>query len=491
MIVRNEERHLAQAIQSVQKLANEIIIVDTGSTDGTIRVAKQFATLLVQVPWEDDFSAARNISLEEATGDWIFILDADEILHPEDVGRVEKWMGMKDAQAFFVRLINRREHFIGYHEEHSPSLRLFRNDPSYRFSGAIHEQIYAIPREKIYSSDLRVIHHGNLLSRQKNIQRGKRNIRILLNEIKRNPSDPFNLYNLSTEYASAGEYEKAIHYLVEAKEQMKEKPMWASRLYKILAYCYLEVQRWEEALLAVEEGIQQFPQFTDLHFLKGMVFEKRGRSQEAIHAFHTCLALGDSIQSEHLAERGMGSDRAYYSLGRIYEKLNEKKKAEHCYQQAFQWNPSHLDAGLRWVRLLSEKRTAKEILSGLNFMLDAMNAEHLLMISRLLLEMEEYDLSSKYAQLAIGQGAKKDNVLYLKSFSYIVRDQLEEAATYSLLIEDSYMYETATERLGRIATRHYFERLDQAAEKFPGSLKVRAAREKAALLCREAETFNS
>lgn len=89
MIVKNEEKNLASAIQSVADIVDEIIIVDTGSTDGTIPLAKDLATNFVQIPWNNDFSQARNISLEEARGKWILILDADEALHKNDLSKLK------------------------------------------------------------------------------------------------------------------------------------------------------------------------------------------------------------------------------------------------------------------------------------------------------------------------------------------------------------------------------------------------------------------
>jgi len=80
MIVKNEEPFLAHCLDSVRGLVDEMVILDTGSTDGTLEIARAAGARVFQSPWRDDFSAARNASLEKATGDWILILDADEEL---------------------------------------------------------------------------------------------------------------------------------------------------------------------------------------------------------------------------------------------------------------------------------------------------------------------------------------------------------------------------------------------------------------------------
>ena len=84
MIVKNEEKHLVRCLRSVRDVVDEMIIVDTGSTDKTIDIAKVFGAKVFDFPWTGDFSAARNHSLAQATGDWILILDADEVISSRD-----------------------------------------------------------------------------------------------------------------------------------------------------------------------------------------------------------------------------------------------------------------------------------------------------------------------------------------------------------------------------------------------------------------------
>src|SRR3990172_9025878 len=83
MIVKNEEEHVARCLQSVKDVADEIIVIDTGSTDATVKIARSFGARVSKFKWIDDFSAARNFGLGKATKEWIFIMDADDVLPPE------------------------------------------------------------------------------------------------------------------------------------------------------------------------------------------------------------------------------------------------------------------------------------------------------------------------------------------------------------------------------------------------------------------------
>src|SRR5690606_19791317 len=96
MIARNEEAHLARCLQSVRDLVDEIVLVDTGSTDRTVAIAEAFDARVFHVAWQDDFSLARNASLEEARGDWILVLDADETIAQRDHDVIRRLLEQRD-----------------------------------------------------------------------------------------------------------------------------------------------------------------------------------------------------------------------------------------------------------------------------------------------------------------------------------------------------------------------------------------------------------
>ncbi|HNU71315.1 MAG TPA: glycosyltransferase family 2 protein, partial [Thermodesulfobacteriota bacterium] len=102
LIVCNEEKNLARALRSVAAVADEIVVTDTGSTDLTVEIAREYGARVSFFPWCDDFSAARNYSLDQARGDWIFSLDADEELLLESYDEVRRCIPQDHEQAFFV-----------------------------------------------------------------------------------------------------------------------------------------------------------------------------------------------------------------------------------------------------------------------------------------------------------------------------------------------------------------------------------------------------
>ncbi|MFA6110695.1 MAG: glycosyltransferase, partial [Candidatus Latescibacterota bacterium] len=158
MIVRNEEARLARCLESARGAVDEIVVVDTGSTDRTVEIARGFGARLGHFPWCDDFAAARNASLNLATGDWILWLDADDLLPAEAHPRIRELIGQGRDRAYFFVLDDQ-----GYENVSCLQLRLFPNLPGVRFEMPIHEQVtpsLARLGVRLVPTDLRVVHTG-------------------------------------------------------------------------------------------------------------------------------------------------------------------------------------------------------------------------------------------------------------------------------------------------------------------------------------------
>lgn len=138
MIVRNEAAVLGACLASVREIADELIIVDTGSTDGTVAIASEFEARVIEMPWPGDFSLARNRSLEAASGRWILVLDADETLRPE-AQRALRTLTEAPAEAAY-KLVQVGSDYLGM-PMRMEIVRLFPNRPDIRFTFPIHEQV--------------------------------------------------------------------------------------------------------------------------------------------------------------------------------------------------------------------------------------------------------------------------------------------------------------------------------------------------------------
>ena len=159
LIVKNEEKHLSTCLESLAAICDEIVVVDTGSEDDTVPIAEAFGAKIFHYAWRKDFSAARNFAIEQASGDWIIQLDADEELFPEDQHKVREVIQQGKCDGAYLALHNRVSNSFG---ESEPSVhylvRLFRNRRDFYYENAIHEILKTTG--KVIPVDINILHHG-------------------------------------------------------------------------------------------------------------------------------------------------------------------------------------------------------------------------------------------------------------------------------------------------------------------------------------------
>lgn len=195
MIVKNEEKNIEKALRWAKRVAFEQIVVDTGSTDRTIEIAERMGAKVFHFEWIDDFSAAKNYAIEQATGNWIAFLDADEYFSESDakkliifLKRIQNDPHMKmNYHALNCALVNLDEQ--GNIASRIDQERIFRNLPALRFKGRIHEQLDVKPENIVMVDEIEIVHTG--YTEEVFAQTGKidRNIRILREELEKTPDD--------------------------------------------------------------------------------------------------------------------------------------------------------------------------------------------------------------------------------------------------------------------------------------------------------------
>ena len=222
MIVKNEEAVLSACLESVRSVVDEIIIVDTGSTDSTAQIVRGFGAEIIDHPWNDNFAVARNIGLERAKGQWILVLDADEVLIGQSAQNLRNTVTNTKADA--LTLLIRNPNPEGELQTYSDFrlTRLFRNNNQYRYEGMIHEQIRPSIEKTggvIENSDLVIFHKGySGKTVQGNESRAQRNLPLLEESVKTSPDNPYLLYQLGATYKQIGEDQKAKAILKKAEK---------------------------------------------------------------------------------------------------------------------------------------------------------------------------------------------------------------------------------------------------------------------------------
>ncbi|HWD69963.1 MAG TPA: glycosyltransferase [Solirubrobacteraceae bacterium] len=352
MIVRDEEEMLPRTLEAVKGAVDEIIIVDTGSADATIEIAKSFGATVIEREWTGNFSDARNASLEAATGDWFIYLDADEVLVAEDVDKLRALTGQTWREAFFLHETNfTGDEGNGVSVVHS-ALRMFRNRPNYRFSGRLHEQIAlhlpAYLPERRAQSPVRINHYGYLGVVRESKDKARRNLDLLLAQQRETPAEALNAffyYNIGSEYFASAEVDKAVEQFEIAMTKLESGNLfwheYAPSLVLRSVKALRAASRFEEALKRSELGLVHFPGFTDLVYEQGMSSLGLERAQDATRYMEQAIEMGDA-PARYTATVGAGTFLPRTILATTYLNRGQWDQALELLRWCVESHPEHI-----------------------------------------------------------------------------------------------------------------------------------------------------
>lgn len=328
MIVRNEEENVGKCLESIKDIVDEIIIVDTGSTDKTMEICKTYEAKIYEYKWKENFSDARNFSLKQASSSWILYLDADEALDIHRKHELQTYIQKNQGYFYTFPIIN----YVGNSKtEESYTLnqiRLIKNGCNIKFEGAIHENLNIkniIEKEGMVHIPCPIYHYGYLQTIVKNKEKQKRNMGILRKEYSSNPSDPWILYHLANEYYQQQQFETSIEYITQASLQfILQQRIPPSLLYKLKYDILWLTGQFEKLIEDISFAILLYPDYVDLYFYRGMALYKQERYIEALQFFEKCLLLGEN-NTKHLIERGVGTYKATLYQKKCKRKINTIK----------------------------------------------------------------------------------------------------------------------------------------------------------------------
>ncbi|ASP25907.1 MULTISPECIES: glycosyltransferase [Bacillus] len=361
MIVKNEERYISRCLSSVQDIADEIVIADTGSQDNTKDICKSFQARVFDFEWENDFAKARNYALQHAEGDWILVLDADEELDQETGRFLTSLLHDGLPSRGLLKIINYTGKQLDENEAfESMQPRLFRNHKGLLYQGRIHENISA-PNEEENNAFFTlpcVIHHYGYLEQEEKIkQKHKRNISILNEELSEENPDPWLVYHLASECYRIKDYEKALHLVNGSIFQfLSEKRMPPSLLYYLKYTILLELKRYEEAEQGIEKVLKLYPDYSNLHYYKGLVLYHLEKYRAAIKAFENGTQV-EGENADHLMLKGAADFRAFYYMAKCHSALNHDMTAIAYAKKSVKFNPQFKPAKELLSQLKKDQRT--------------------------------------------------------------------------------------------------------------------------------------
>jgi len=293
MIVKNEEKNIENALSWAKSIVFEQIVVDTGSTDRTKEIAERMGAKVLDFEWVDDFSAAKNFALEQATGDWILFFDADEYMTSEDAKKLTEYLSQlqrnpeknKSVLAINCKLVNIDDN--GKAMSVYDAIRIFKNDKTLRFTGSIHEHLNNDPVSVLWSDEMTVIHTGYSESSVKETNKVERNIDLLRKAIAAAPDNlALKVYladslKMNTDDESKAEADK---YFTEAIEHGTGKIFYKFRVKAYMHFLNKLVNDSEKRSQCEElckKALMDFPNSLDFEYFMASLLNFKGSYKEA------------------------------------------------------------------------------------------------------------------------------------------------------------------------------------------------------------------
>ena len=336
-IVRNEEQNITASLASIKQVVDEIIVVDTGSTDRTKELAGAYDAVIYDYPWQDDFSAPRNFAITKASGDWILFMDADEVLVSPESFR-QKWEKLlEEAECDIILLrswniasLREKKQTVSYF-----SPRLFRNCAELRYQGRIHEQIVKSHGElkKRFAPEAMSMWHTGY---QPQVIEAKlqRDLAILQMEIAHHGELPQYQYYLADCYYGLGRYQEA--WEAEERYLRGDIVMIGSELhpYHIILECMRKLGTDLQVMLEFAQKVRQkYAGYPEFYAEEGMIRSALGQYRQALSLLMRALELFEETKEQRSVDSYFGTSVAAHCAARIAEILDIQEKTD----EAAEW----------------------------------------------------------------------------------------------------------------------------------------------------------
>jgi GT2 family glycosyltransferase/tetratricopeptide (TPR) repeat protein len=365
MIVRDSSRTLRACLESIRPWVDEIIVVDTGSSDNTVEIAGEFGACVRHFSWCDDFAAARNESLKAATGQWLFWMDSDDTIDATNGQKLRNLIQRTHPSSTMGFVL----------QVHCPALpasgayatetvvdhvKVFRNLPAIRFTGRIHEQVLPAIRRlggNVEWTDIFIAHSGSDITTEGRIRKQNRDLRLLELELADNPDNTFTLFNMGMTLLDAGRPSDALNSLCRGLQLAASGDSHIRKLYALLVQAYSELDRRQTALWTCVQGLNVCRGDPELLFRKGVLEQSLGRLDCAESSFWSLI---DRAKSQHFSsvDRGILGVKVWHNLAVLYEQQGKHDPAAAAWLSVLGYDRSNRIA---WRGLLDALSFAKKL----------------------------------------------------------------------------------------------------------------------------------
>ncbi|OGX68203.1 MAG: hypothetical protein A2189_01470 [Paenibacillus sp. RIFOXYA1_FULL_44_5] len=372
MIVKDEEKVLRRCLDSVKNLVDEIIIVDTGSSDHTKSIALEYTDQVFDFTWIHDFSAAKNAAIAKASCKWILVLDADEYVQQQGHEELRSYLKQADTTqpiGILLPIMN----FAGETDQdhnkmvQSSAFRLFPNHPDLYYTRAIHEQLtHRSKKLQIISYSFVIFHSGYTVETHTHKKKSERNLKIF-EQIKDSGHilSPYDSFTLANEYQSIQDYEQSLLYYRKAYHNANSNDLWLPFCTDRMLQTLFHLNLLQEASMIIDHALKKWHQFSDYYYLKGMLFDHFGLYKEAKQYFISSIEIADKASTQNrphwLINPNYGRSLPYQKLAEIYYREHDLQQTVTYLTKSLQSDPQNLTVMIKLVNLLIKYDTMEAI----------------------------------------------------------------------------------------------------------------------------------
>lgn len=427
MIVKNEEKNIEKCINSYKEIVDEIIVVDTGSEDNTVEIAKDLGASVYFFKWINDFAAAKNYALDKAKGDWIIFLDADEYFGQNSAKKVRgilKSLQGTNYSAVGCKLININK-VNNKTIDSFMQVRIFRNDKNIRYKSSIHESL-SKKNDKVhimsFYDEIEVYHTG--YSTDINKGKAKRNLEILLEDIKSNGENKEYYRYLCDCYFALEDYENALKYGELHLSSNVKVIGYESRIHKVILDCMWNLGRpRKEIEQRIKNTIEIFPDHPNFYCSYGFFLLDEKRYEESLNNLLRALSYNNSYNGIEVNLILGVIPYIHYRIGFIYEVKNCYEKAVEHYYLSLSKDRFNKDAFQAIFKIIRNEKL-EDTIAFLNSIYDINNENDVRFIVDELIKLKPRGILAYYANIWYKNFGHEDSAL---TFTLLAEGKFETA----------------------------------------------------------------
>lgn len=458
MIAKNEEDVIARCIESYLAIVDEVIVVDTGSTDKTADVAKSLGAKIFHYSWNDDFAAAKNFAISKTKGDWIIFLDADEYFAPHAAQNVRSFLRNLDKSINSVacRMIN-IDNQSGKVLDELTHVRIFKNDKKIIYVNPIHEMLQHSGKGKkmhaLFADPKEILIYHTGYSYNNRQEKAQRNLALLLKELPQAPNKPAYYQYISDCYFGLEDWENVIKYTYLFMDSGAKLIGYNVRPHQNLIDAMLRLKySTEEIIGEIDKAIERYSFHPLFHFYKANLFYDLKKYDAAFAEYQETLKLHEAYNDMEINSLPVNLWLVFNSMGAICEHRNEYSMAVEYYLKSLKLDKDNEPCFDRLMMLI-RTQPEQDIIFFLNTIYNVDSEAELDFLATRLVNHAVPRVLAYYTNLREKKYAKQDYVVlqmlvankqYAKAFPTLLECYMQDgdgtlatvAATAALLSND-------------------------------------------------------